>query len=72
MNEEIQHEAEIDRCRQRREQLGYIEVERLANLYAQAQALCHKLATGPRDERGSDLLLKAEARRERRGRLLWI
>lgn len=65
-------EIELERCRQRKRQLGAREYNRRLALHSEAQQLCHSLCLlhkrTPRVER---LLLMAEDRRERRGQTIW-
>jgi len=66
------NDAERERCRQRRIELGPQEYERLLTLRDEAQELCYSLCVmrkrTPRIER---LLRMAENRRERRAQLIW-
>lgn len=65
-------EAERERCRQRRRELGEREYQRLQALRDEAQRLCYSLCVlHKRTPRIESLLRMAEDRRERRGQLLW-
>ena len=68
MSEE--REQERLRCRERYEEIGPYEYNRLRALQEEAQMLCAKLVL-LKDPRRERLLRMAEDRRERRAKTLW-